>query len=65
MHVILSYSSNKLTSCVKSKIAFYSKFLAQAYLVVNRLGQGFFIPVNHIFACSTHNTIHFYGLNFI
>ena len=32
MHVILSYSSNKLKSCVKSKMTFYNKFLAQAYI---------------------------------
>ena len=31
MHVILSYSNNKLKSCVKSKMTFYNKFLAQAY----------------------------------
>ena len=38
MHVILSYSSNKLKSCVKSKMTFYNKFLAQAYTSVRTNG---------------------------
>ena len=42
MHVILSYSSNKLKSCVKSKIAFYNKFLAQAYYINEHCSKNFF-----------------------
>ena len=58
MHVILSYSSNKLKSCVKSKTAFYNKFLAQAYILEDAKPSPKNVGTHYLSLCVFYADLH-------